>query len=183
MPTPRTALEGQRHEKFLTELPLFWGGIFGAPLACVAAIASASALKKARERRENAAPSPTKIAKDRRTEAEAALRGSDGKAAALAVLRAIETELLARTDVNPRGTARENVVRELIDAGVDEENAKSVMAILAECEDARFSPTDVPVDQAKALWKRAKDALNAIDAPAPKASGASKAARADSTEG
>jgi hypothetical protein len=77
-----------------------------------------------------------------------------------AVVRAVEAEVLARTGVNPKGTSREGVVRELADAGVAEESAKRVTEILAACEDARYSPNDVPVDDAKALWKRARAALS-----------------------
>jgi hypothetical protein len=160
MPKARASMEGKHTETFLTERPVYWGALFGSPLACALAIAGVGAVKRAREKRAATAPSPEKIAREKRSEAESALKGKDGKAAMAAVVRAVEAEVLARTGVNPKGTSREGVVRELADAGVAEESAKRVTEILAACEDARYSPNDVPVDDAKALWKRARAALS-----------------------
>ncbi|MDB4941232.1 MAG: BatD, partial [Labilithrix sp.] len=81
LPKERAALEGRRSETYLTDRPLFWAGLFGSPLACVLALGAQSLLGRVRERRARAAPSVGRVARDRRVEAEAALRGDDGKAA------------------------------------------------------------------------------------------------------
>ncbi len=164
LPKLRTALEGKREESFLTERPLYWGALFGSPLACVLGIAFTGAVKKARERRANAAPSPERIARERRAEADAAVKRDDGKAAVAAIARALGAEVLASTGVNVRGTSGEGAIRELEDAGIADATAREVVRILSECEDARFSPSGVTQDTAHALWKRAKEAMSAIGA-------------------
>ena len=166
LPPPRATLEGRRAEAFLTERPIYWGALFGSPLACVAAIALTGAVRRARERRANAAPSPERVARERRSEAEAALKRDDGKAAVAAVARALEAEILASTGVNVRGTSGEGAVSELAAAGVTEATARAAMQLASECEDARFSPAGVEMDTARTLWKRAKDLLGAIAAHA-----------------
>ncbi|MBX3258862.1 MAG: BatD family protein [Labilithrix sp.] len=172
LPPPRAALEGKRAEAFLTERPIYWAALFGSPLACVAAIALTGAVRRARERRANAAPSPERVARERRAEAEAALKRDDGKAAAAAVARALEAELFASTGVNVRGTSGEGAVRELVDAGVTEATARAAMQLASECEDARFSPAGVEIEAARALWRRAKEVLGAVAAHAPSPSSA-----------
>ncbi len=162
LPKVRTALEGTREDTYIAERPLYWGALFGSPLACAAAIAFSGAVRRAREKRANAAPSPEKIARERTREAEAAMKSADGKAAALAVLRAIEAELIARTGVNIRGTSGSGTVRELEDAGVSAETAKAILEVVTQCEDARFSPSDIPMKQARDLWKRAKETLESV---------------------
>jgi len=162
MPKLRTTLEGKHEETFLTERPIYWGAIFGSPLACVAGIAAFGAVRSARERRANAAPSPERIARERRAEAEAALKRDDGKAAVAAIARALEAEVLARTGVNVRGTSGDGAIRELEDAGVSDTTARSVVRILSECENARFSPDGVTQDTAQSLWKRTKETFGAL---------------------
>jgi hypothetical protein len=166
LPRPRTALEGRRAETYLTERPLYWGAVFGAPLACAAAIALSGAVARVRERRANKAPSPERIAKERRAEAEAALKGSDGKAAVAAIARFLEAEIIARTGVNVRGTSGQAAVAELTDAGAPAEAAKEAVDVLAACEDARFAPDargGVSIDDGRVLFARAKAAAEALD--------------------
>lgn len=162
LPKARAALEGKEEKSYLTERPGYWGAVVGSPLACVAAIALAGAARRARERRANAAPSPERVARDRSAEAEAAMKGSDGKAATSAVARAVEAEVLASTGVNLRGTSGDAALRELTDAGVADAAARLVLETLSECERARFSPGGAPIDEARALWKRAREAIAAV---------------------
>lgn len=159
LPSARTTLEGKRDQSFITEKPVFWISIFGSPLACALVIAASDALRRARERRANATPSNEKVAKDRHAEAEAALKGSDGKAAAGAIIKAVEADVLAQHGVNLRGTSGDNAVTELTDAGLKPEQAKEILAVLAECESARFAPSGVDIEPMRALWKRALAAL------------------------
>lgn len=162
MPATRTALEGRREEMFVTERPLYWVMLFGSPLLCVAVISLGDAARRVREKRANAAPSPERIARERSAEAEAAMKGDDGKAAVAAVLRALEAELLARTGVNVRGTSKEGALRELVDVGVEERDARKAIDLISTCEDARFSPSALAVATAREFWTRAKDVLRDI---------------------
>ncbi|MDF2694930.1 MAG: BatD [Labilithrix sp.] len=162
LPGARATLEGKHETSFLTERPLYWGALFGSPLACALAIVVTGAVRRGRERRANRAPSPDRIARERRGEAESAMKQDDGKAALAAILRALEAEVLASTGVNVRGTSRDGGLRELVDAGVSEATGQSIMTLLSECEEARFSPAGVSMETARALWKRAKEAIGAV---------------------
>jgi hypothetical protein len=162
LPNARAALEGTHVDAFLTERPVYWTALFGMPFACAATIALGGVARRARERRANAAPSPERIARERHAEAETALKHDDGKAAIAAVTRAIEAEVLASTGVNVRGTSGEATAAELVAAGVSEATARSIVELLSDCEDVRFSPAGVTVDTARSLWKRAKEAMGAV---------------------
>ena len=163
LPKPRAELEGKRATTYMTERPADWGFLFGAPLACASAIALAGAARKVRQRRASAAPSPSRIAKERRSEAEAAARGSDGGASVAATVRAVEASVLASVGVNLRGTSGESSLKELALAGVAEDTAKRIVGVLRGCEDARFSPTGVAIETARELWDRARVTLDALD--------------------
>ncbi|MBX3219690.1 MAG: BatD family protein [Labilithrix sp.] len=179
LPAARAALEGSRAETFLTERPIYWGALFGSPLACVAAIALTGAVRRARERRANAAPSPERVARERRSEAESALKGDDGKAAVAAVARALEAAILASSGVNVRGTSGDGTIQELTDAGISEATARAAMQLHSECEDARFSPAGVDVETARALWRRAKEVLGAVSSHAGSRSSDPPSGRSD----
>lgn len=160
MPKERRVLEAPRPQVFLAERGLFWAALFGSPLACALALGAQGALGRWREKRAAAAPSPDRVAKTRRAEADDACRADDGAAAMGAIARAVEAEVLARTDVNLRGAASDTVKGELTDAGVDGDKADAILAILRACEDARFSPDGVDIESARATWTRAKAALD-----------------------
>jgi hypothetical protein len=162
LPKERRALEGVHHDSFLTDRSELWIALFGAPLACAAFIGANNVFRRARERRASTTPSNDKIAREKRADAEAALRGEDGKAAVSAVARALEASVLAATNVNVRGTAGEGAERELGEAGVAEDTAREIVAILRACEDARFSLDDAGTDDAKKLWKRSEDVLQRL---------------------
>ena len=159
LPAARTALEGHKEQTFVTERPIFWGAIFGSPLACMLAIVCGDAVRRARERRANAVPSHEKVAKEKHAEAEAAVKGTDGKAAAAAIERAVIADVLAEHGVNLRGTAGEKAIAELTEAGVAAATARELVAVVAECESARFAPSDVDIAPMRDLWKRAQTAL------------------------
>jgi hypothetical protein len=162
LPKARASLEGKRAQTFLTERPIYWAAVFGSPLLCALAIVLGGAVRHVRQRRENTAPSPDKIARARRAEAAAAMRGTDGKAALAATLRAVEAGVLSATGVNVRGTSGEGAASELVEAGVEESAARAVVDVIAACEAGRFSPTDVAIEDARAVWKRAEAALAAV---------------------
>lgn len=164
MPKTRRALEGAHPQKYLSETPIFWAAIFGSPLACAIAASAHGLVRRARERRANAAPSPARIAKERRAEADAACRADDGGAAMGAVARAVQAAVLARTGVNLRGAALEEGEADLVAAGVGGEQARAVVDVVRTCEDARFSPDGVSIDEARAAWAKGRDAVDALPA-------------------
>lgn len=164
MPKARRTLEGVHPQRYLSETPVFWAAIFGSPLACALAVGAHELVRRSRERRANAAPSPERIAKERRAEAEAACKGDDGGAAMGAIARAVQAAVLAKTGVNLRGAALDDGAKDLVLAGVDDAHAKAVVAVLKTCEDARFSPDGVSIDDARAAWQKARDAIDTLPA-------------------
>ncbi len=162
MPKERRTLEGARSETYLSERPVFWAALFGSPLACVLALGAHGLFGRLREKRASAAPSPDRVAKERRAEADAAVRGDDGKAAMGAVARAIEATVLARTTVNLRGVSADAAAAELEDAGVSAADAGEVMTIMRACEDARFSPDGVDVKGARETWEKARAVIDRV---------------------
>ena len=162
MPKERRALEGKRAETYLTERPIYWAALFGSPLACALALGAHGLIGRMRERRAAASPSLERVAKDRRAQADAAVRGEDGKAAMGAIARAVEAEVLVRTGVNVRGAGGDTARTELEEAGVSGEDADSVIAVLRACEDARFSPDGIGIETARETWKRAREVVDGL---------------------
>lgn len=162
LPKERVTLEGVREQTYVSERPAFWFALFGSPVACALALGTHGILGRYRERRRTSSPSPDRVAKERRAEAEAACKGEDGSAAMGAIARAVEAEVLLRTCVNLRGAASGTMKTELEEAGIDREAASSILAILRACEDARFSPDGVAVDGARQTWTRARALLDAL---------------------
>jgi hypothetical protein len=119
-------------------------------------------MRRLRERRAATAPSPDRIARERRDQADAAVRGTDGKAAMSAIAHAVEATVLAQTRVNVKGTSREGALQELTTANVDDATARAVLDLLRACEDARFSPEGVSIESARDLWSKAKETLGRV---------------------
>ena len=162
MPKERAALEGARGSAYLSERPVFWGALFGSPLVVALALGAQGLFGRMREKRAAASPSLDRLAKERRSEAESAVREGDGKAAMGAVARAVEAVVLAGTGVNLRGVASGTSKSELVESGVSESDAEEIGAILRTCEDARFSPDGVEGKTAKATWERAREVLDRL---------------------
>ncbi len=162
MPKERRALEGTRATTYLSERPTYWGALFGSPLVCALALGAHGLIGRMREKRAAASPSLDRLAKERRSDAESAVRGEDGKGAMGAVARAIEAVVLAGTSVNLRGVPNETSRRELAESGVSESDADEIAALMRACEDARFSPDGVQVETARKTWERAKKVLDRV---------------------
>lgn len=162
LPKPRTTLEGAHETSWLVERRGYWASVLGAPLACLAAVLASRGVGRIRERRKARTPDPARVAKERRAEADAAMAGDDGGAAVSAVARALEAGVLARTGFNVRGAAGDALVRELEQAGAPPEAAKKISDALRACEDARFSPAGVSMQDARDLWTKAQAALDAL---------------------
>ena len=162
MPKERRVLEGPRAVTYLSERRVYWAALFGSPLACALALGAHGLFGRMRERRAVASPSPDRLAKERRAEAEAAVRGDDGKAAMGAVARAVEAAVLAKTAVNLRGAPADVAKTELEEAGVGLEDAAGVLGVMSACEDARFSPDGVDAKVARETWERARALLDQL---------------------
>jgi hypothetical protein len=162
LPKERHSLEAPQVQTYLSERPVYWIALFGSPLACALALSAQGLFGRYRERRAAASPSPDRIAKERRAEADLACKGADAAAAVGAVARAVEADVLLRTGVNLRGAASDTVKAELEDAGVDGETAASILGVLRACEDARFSPDGVGIEAARETWSRAREVLDAL---------------------
>jgi len=161
-PKERRVLEGPRPRTYIAEMAPFWVAVLGAPVACALALGASAFARRSRERRAAAAPSPERLARERRVDAEEAVKGSDGGTAMGAVARAVETGVLARTGVNVRGAAGAARKGELVAAGVDEALAARIDDVLRACEDARFSPAGVEIGAAREVWRQASAALDEL---------------------
>ncbi|MBX3191320.1 MAG: BatD family protein [Labilithrix sp.] len=162
MPKERRVLEGSTPHAYLSERPHFWMALFGSPLACAFVVSAHGLFRRARERRAAQSPSPGRIARERRAEADAACRGDDGAVAMGAVARAIEADVVARAGVNLRGATGETAIAELTDEGVAADDARAIVDVLRACEDARFSPDGVDVAAARDAWSRARAILERV---------------------
>lgn len=162
MPKERRVLERPHAQTYLSERPSYWIALFGSPLACALVLGAHGFLGRYRERRAAASPSPDRIAKQRRAEADAACKGDDAKAAMGAIARSVEAEALVRTGVNLRGAASDTVKSELEEAGVESEKAEGIIGVLRACEDARFSPDGVDIATAREIWTRACDVVDGL---------------------
>ena len=162
LPALRTTMEGQRADTYLTDRPAAWAAIFGAPLACVLGLGAVGLVRRARRDRKERAPSADEIAKKRVSDVEKALKGEDGKAAFGAVSRALDALVHAKTGTSMKGAAGETIARELVDKGIAEAQVDAIIAIHRRCEDARFAPHDVPIDEARTAWKEVRELTDAL---------------------
>lgn len=156
LPAARTTMEGQHTGSYLTDRPGAWAAVFGAPLACVLGLGAVGLVRRSRRDRKERAPTSDEIAKKRVSEVQKALKGDDGKAAFGAVARALDALVHAKTTISLRGAAGETIARELVEKGISETQADSIIAIHRRCEDARFAPHDVPMDEARAAWEEVR---------------------------
>ncbi len=162
LPKARTTLEGTTETTWLTERRSWLASVLGAPFGCAAGVVLTRLAKAARDKRRSRSSDPSRVAKEKRAEAEAALTGDDGARAVAAVVRAIEAGVIARTGVNPRGTTGDRLVKELCDAGAPDDAARDLADVLRASEDARFSPGGVSVQTARELWTKAQSAMDEL---------------------
>ncbi len=146
----------------LTDSPFTWLAL-GAPTLAYAGFAAArDGIRRARARREREGVSPRTEMKHRLAAVDQAISSKDAGAIDGAVARALEAGALAYAGVNVRGVGTGEVTARLVAAGVDEESAAEVRALLAELESSRFSAgadDASSTSSALARWKRAKRAL------------------------
>ena len=147
----------------LADSRVFWLGLGASPLAFAVVFGAHAAASRLRKRREENEASPARERKARVAAAESACRADDARAADAAIARAIEAAAIAGANVNVRGVRGDEVASKLEDAGVAAEAARTLEAVLRECEAARFAPDAAGIDAARARWDRAKGALAALE--------------------
>jgi hypothetical protein len=162
LPPARSQLEGHVETAYLSERTTFWYALFGSPFACALALVMGGWLRRLRERRAVASPTPDRVAKQRIAEANAACGAEDGGEAMGAVARAIDAAVLARTGINLKGATASTSREELVSTGVSEGTAGVLLDLVRSCEAARFSPAGVSINAARETWARAKDVLERL---------------------
>jgi len=165
LPLPRASLGGTRSPpRYLADAHPGWFlvALGLAPVGFVLFAGASSTVKRVRERARERAASPATELATRMAAAEKASRDTDARALEAATARALEAASLAHVATNLRDARGGEARSRLIEAGVPEETAKTVEALLATCEAARFSPDDPPLDEARARWKEARDAIAAL---------------------
>lgn len=155
LPAPRASLAGSRVHRHLDDSPFFWGALLAPALVFASAAGARTALRKTKEAMEKRNRSPMRELARRTDAARAACDEKDARAADAAIVRLLEQAALAKHDVNVRGGTKSEAQRALEDAGVKEDVAKELIAILRACEDARFSPDDAGIDHARERFERA----------------------------
>ncbi len=169
MPDVRAQLAGARPAvRRLNDSPLYWLGLFVAPLAYPAFAGARAAARTLRTRRAARAEDPRTEMDARVAEAEAKSRAGDAKALDLATARALDASASACVHVSLRGTTEGAAEDALAKAGLGADDARALAALYRTCQAARFSPEDIPVAEAKARWSQARALLKALG-KAPKA--------------
>ena len=141
---------------------LFWLGLTATPLAFVLFAGLTWAVRTVRDRAARVAASPETELRARLTAADRAARGDDARALAAATARALEAATIAYAEVNVRDARGGEAALRLVDAGVSDETARQVDALLAECEGARFSPDAPDLSEARARWQQARSIVRAL---------------------
>ena len=145
-----------------THPSLFWLAVLATPLGFFAFSGLSWGVKAVRERARERAESPETELKSRLSAAETAARGADARALSAATARALEAATVVYVDVNVRDARGAESRDRLVEAGVEEELAGRVQAVLTDCEAARFSPEAPELAAARARWTEAKGAIEIL---------------------
>jgi len=150
--------------RFYAGLLLLW------PLLYACAALGPGALTRLRTRSEGDAEQlALRNAHKRLREAERALQARDARAFHAALATAISSSLEARLGENISGLTHSALQRTLIGQGMPEARAKSICEVLAACDFARFSSTQVDEDSMRMLLGRAEQLHKHIVSFAPRA--------------
>jgi hypothetical protein len=141
---------------------LFWLGLSATPLSFFVFAGVAGAVRTVRARAEVRAASPETDLKAKLAAAERAARADDARAISAATARVLEAAAVMYAEVNVRDARGSEAEQRLLDAGVDEEIAKKVLGLLADCEAARFSPDAPPLSGARERWTAAKQTVQLL---------------------
>lgn len=163
LPEARPTLAGARPTvRRLGDSPLYWLGLGVAPLAYPLFAGARGVARRARERRAAKEDDPRTEMDARVAEAEAKNKESDAKALDLATARALEASAIACADVNLRAASADAAAEKLAHVGLSQDDARAVAELHRACQAARFSPEDVPTEDARARWKQARGLIKAL---------------------
>lgn len=159
LPEARAGLARPGVRAHTDDAPWFWAFLAAPALVVLSATGARAAGKRLAARAAEKSASPERELDRRVREAASACEGTDARKADAAIVRALEQATIARRGVNVRGSTRASAKERLVEAGVKDAIAADLLALLAECEDARFSPDGAKADAARARWKRARAVL------------------------
>lgn len=145
-----------------TDTPAYWLGLGAMPLTYGLVVVASGTVQRMKAKRAARSASPKTAMQARVSAAETASRAEDAEAMDAATARALEATLVAETSVNVRALATSEIGSALASAGVREETAREVEAILLECEAARFSASDTGASEARRRWGRARVAIDRL---------------------
>lgn len=126
----------------ITDSRLFWLGILGAPLSVLAISVSARGVSRLRDRWEARKTSTAQAFDQAISDAKAAVRAHDPRAAAAAIDRAVYLAIEAATGLKARALLLHELQSALEARGVDAELGERLRRILGEAESIRFAPSD-----------------------------------------
>jgi hypothetical protein len=138
-------------------------GLLLPPLAYPLFAGGRGIVGRIRERRKRTEAGPRTEMRQRIADAEKLARGQDAKALDHATLRALEASAVACLDVSMRGALVESLAESLAAAGVEAADAHDLASVYAECQTARFSPSDVPIGEAQARWATARSKIRVLE--------------------
>ena len=165
LPPPVTTLAGAPEARqHRTDRPIFWIGLFGAPLVVVAASGATSLARRIRARGAEQAASPKAEWKEKVALADKAIRDADPNGDA-AVLRALHAAPLAFFGVSIRGARDEDEVTQILEeAGVPAARAEAYADLVHACETDRYAPEPASIETIRARWVEAKRLMNGLNA-------------------
>jgi len=146
----------------LTEARTFWFALAAPSLSFVVFAGARAARRRLKERVRTYNASPDTLLKQRIQEADAACGATDARAADASIARALEQAIIVGAGVNVRAIATRQIAGTLIEHGVAEPRARAIEELLAECEAARFAPTEGDSAVSRERWKRAKECISGL---------------------
>jgi hypothetical protein len=164
LPPPRATLVGLPPARsFVTDRPVFWWSLLGAPLVVLAGLGATSLGGSLRKKRADQAASPLADWKDKVDRAEKAARDVDARAADAATLRALHAAPQAFFGTSIRAAqSGADIVSALVAAGVKSDVAERYADVVRACEVDRYAPEPASVDTVRARWSEAKRLMNEL---------------------
>jgi hypothetical protein len=166
LPPPRATLAGLPPARtFVTDRPVFWFSLLGAPLVVLGGLGATSLAGNLRKKRAAQATSPLADWKEKVDKADKAARDLDARAADAAALRALHAAPQAFFGTSIRAAQNvEDIVRALVAAGVKQDVATRYAEVVRACEVDRYAPEPASVETVRARWTEAKRLMNELRA-------------------
>jgi hypothetical protein len=164
LPAPRATLAGLPPARsFVTDKPLFWFSLLGAPLVVLAGLGATSLGGNLRKKRADQAASPMADWKEKVDRADKASRDVDARAADAATLRALHAAPQAFFGMSIRAAqSSADIVGALVKAGVKDDVAERYAEVVRACEVDRYAPEPASVETVRARWTLAKRLMNEL---------------------